>query len=216
MMRGLALPGGLVLAGAVGVGAWALSVAPPASMAGLRSLVEAAPASRPGAPGYPIRLKLPRTSRLGAGAAASTEVEGATPPAGAAAQHAISTGDDADGPSEARAAAPPHSGLLDMHFDIATFGKVAPPGGGRTIRTSKALNHGGNRVGSVDLALGHGSVVSVDRQALQTLVAGEDERIAAALAGMEGEMVSFDALRDRGIRIRYDPLADAVVIDGGG
>lgn len=214
MIRMLALAAGLGVAGAAG--AWALSTAVPRaaellSSAGWDGEGGASP------PAYQIRLELPQTRRPEADGT-EFSADGGLPDrpdlALESAPLAVEAGTQPP-PARAAAAQSPRSGLLDMDFDIATFGKEAPAIGSRTIRTSKPLNHGGNRVGSVDLALGQGSVVSVDRHALQTLVAGKDDKIAAALAAMEGEMVSFDALRDRGIRIRYDPLADAVVIDGG-
>lgn len=77
----------------------------------------------------------------------------------------------------------------------------------------KSVSLGGNALGTVELALGQGSVVAVGRRDLQSLVAGKDEGLSAALDGIEGDLVSFDTLRDRGVRIRYDALADMVVID---
>lgn len=215
MIRTFAVASGLVLTGVAAAGAWALGWAPAASMARLRALVEPAPADRTSPSGYPIRLELPQAQGRAAGAATPAPANDLGNAATLSPDQAVLSADEGGRPPAARAAMSSRPGLLDVQFDIATFGKVAPPSGGRTIRTSKSLNHGGSRVGSVDLALGQGSVVSVDRQALQTLVGDKDENLAAALAGMEGEMVSFDALRDRGVRIRYDPLADAVVIDGG-
>ncbi|MGX7952853.1 hypothetical protein ACWPM1_09840 [Tsuneonella sp. HG249] len=107
-----------------------------------------------------------------------------------------------------------NSGVLGVIFDISTFGKGAGASGDRAVRVQKPLILSGSRLGSVELALGQGSIVSIDRQSLQTLVAGKDEEVTAALAGFQGERVTFDELRDRGIGIRYDPLADAVVIAG--
>lgn len=214
MMRALLVSLGVILAGAAGAGAWTLSAAPSPTLASLLSFAGWVQAPGARSPDYQIRLELPQTHRLAARGKLPAQPAQSSAPANSAQEAGIVAPNERERPAPAGETRASRSGLLDMKFDIATFGKLVSASDG-TLRTSKPLSHGGKRVGSIDLALGHGSTVAVDRRALETLVGAEDAKVAAALAGMDGEMVSFDALRDRGIRIRYDALADAVVIEGG-
>ncbi len=205
----------LTMVGLVAVGsaaaAWLL---PPGSFdTGGRSSRPAA--SRDGSvPAYPVRVALPAPHIVTSGEAA---IAPGAPPRDLATGLAVREADKIEPPGAPPppSASPSRAGLLESDFSIAGFarGGSAPEGG---VRASKTVRLGPVVLGSVELALGHGSVVMVERGGLQALLASKDARLAAALADLDGEMVPFDALRDRGVSIRYDPLADAVVIDPSG
>jgi hypothetical protein len=211
-MRPLVVFLGATLAGAAVACAWALGGASSPAFATLLSYAGWQQTRLAPPPDYQIRLELPQAHRLATADELRPQNSDSSELAETTSEAAVTAPGEHLGPADDAKA--PRSGLVALKFDIATFGKLTPAGDG-TLRTSKPLSHGGKRVGSVDLALGHGSTVAVDRHALQSLVGVENEKVGAALAGLDGEMVSFDALRDRGVRIRYDALADAVVIDGG-
>lgn len=216
----------------VGAGAWVGYADPFVAKTQLVSLPSASSSSDDSNPAYPVRLTLPwarpwasilatpseahllpagpsdAPAELTASEADVIPPEASDPPLAPSSDPAAST--IARGSSAAFAS---RSVLTDFKFDISTFDQTAPARSERSIVTKKAVSLGGNALGTVELALGHGSVVAVGRRDLQSLVAGRDEGLSATLATMEGDLVSFDALRDRGVRIRYDALADAVVIE---
>ncbi|MGX7926336.1 hypothetical protein ACWPMX_07160 [Tsuneonella sp. HG094] len=112
----------------------------------------------------------------------------------------------------APASVTPRNGLLPAKFDIATFGRTVTDAD-TELRARKPLIVGGERVGALELAMGQGSIVSVDRAELAGLLGDRVPDLSAALARLGTERVTFDTLRTREIRIRYDALSDAVVIE---
>lgn len=104
-------------------------------------------------------------------------------------------------------------GLLPARFDIATFGRTVTDAD-TEFRTRKSLIVGGERVGALELAMGQGSIVSVDRAELAGLLGDRAPELSATLARLGTDRVTFDTLRTREIQIRYDALTDAVVIEG--
>lgn len=72
---------------------------------------------------------------------------------------------------------------------------------------------GGNRLGTLELAVGQGASVSVDRRALASLLAARAPALTEALARKKDDRVTLNSLRTRDVAIRYDPLVDALVIE---
>lgn len=215
MIQGRAIAFGVCLAVAAGAGAWSLGDRP-ASVAKLRGLVESTPSSLRNSQ-YPIRLELPQP-RAPARISSQADGRGTGTDDSSIAAKSLAPGPAQTDSSQAipvQAATSGEPALLGISFDVASFGRIAPQPVEGAVRTSKSLIHRGQRVGAIRLTLGPGSVVSVERGALRTLIADKDPRIAEAIASIDADTVPFDALRDRGVRIRYDALADAVVIDGG-
>ena len=103
-------------------------------------------------------------------------------------------------------------GVVSARFEIATFGRVATASDNE-VRARKPLVVSGEKIGAIELAMGQGSIVSVDRQELSDLVGNRAPALSAALARLEGDRVTFDTVRTREIRIRYDALSDTVVIE---
>lgn len=97
-------------------------------------------------------------------------------------------------------------------FNVTDFGSSALDEGGQ-VRTTKPVFVAGNRVGTIELAVGRGASVSLDPRALAVLVAGRAPALTAALARTEGDRVALSALRNRAVSIRYDPVADALLIE---
>jgi hypothetical protein len=98
-------------------------------------------------------------------------------------------------------------------FDVTKFGNTGSLDESGAIKTSKPVILGGSRLGSIDLAVGRGASVSIDRNALAALVGDKVPALTATLSRAEGDRVPLEALRSRDVAIRYDPLADALVID---
>jgi len=164
---------------------------------------------------YQVRVKLPDSAPLAAPAAATHEDAGdETMPSQPPIANALE--DPADkAPTGFDQAFDRPERAADARFDIRAYGTALPAGRDGLLRSKKTVSLGGTRLGSVDLAMGRGSMVAVDRRALLALMMGRDERVATALTETDGELVSFDALRDRGVKIRYDALGDTIVIDSG-
>lgn len=102
--------------------------------------------------------------------------------------------------------------LPPTRFNVADFGASALDEGGQ-VRTVKPVVVSGSRVGTIELAVGRGASVSLDPRALAALVADTAPALTAALARAEGDRVTLSALRNRAVSIRYDPVADALLID---
>lgn len=184
-----------------GPGGWATEFAPPSF-----------------APSYPVRFALPPTP---ASPAAPSPASATLPRAEPAAEGHLPVipptslfSPKAPGEPTARAAESVKPALIASDFRIGDWSRaISAPSG--AVRARKNVRLGSRALGSVGLALGQGSVVMIDRDELQALAAPVDAGLAAALAEIQGEMVSFDTLRDRGVGIRYDAIADAVVIESG-
>lgn len=116
-------------------------------------------------------------------------------------------------PPGAPAATRSENGLLTLDFDLSRYGASAQADASGGTRDTKQLIVGGQKVGAIPLLIGDGATVSVDRQTLLSLVGERDPALAASLARVPGEQVTFEALRSRDVAIRYDPLADTVVIE---
>lgn len=198
-----------VLAGATAVAAWSLGAMDyPLEVSRYTINLTETPESRPR---YPVRVELPQTIPVtNASAAAERDMPepkalagdaGLQPPVAIALTGKGGAQTSADG-----------SSLLKVDFDIATYGRVAPSGE-TGLRDSKAVILDGARLGQVDLSLGQGSVVSVDRRGLAELVRKRDPQLSAALEEIAGERITLDALRDRRVRVRYDPISDALLIE---
>lgn len=108
------------------------------------------------------------------------------------------------GPSAARSAL--------GRFNVADFGTSALDDGDQ-VRTTKPVFVAGNRVGTIELAVGRGASVSLDPGALAALVGDRAPPLTAALARVDANRVTLSALRTRAVSIRYDPVADALLIE---
>jgi hypothetical protein len=97
-------------------------------------------------------------------------------------------------------------------FMVTDFGSSALDEGGQ-VRTTKPVFVAGNRVGTIELSVGRGASVSLDPRALAALVADTAPALTAALERAEGDRVALSALRNRAVSIRYDPVADALLIE---
>jgi hypothetical protein len=200
-----------------GVGAWAASAAPPFPWSGLIG-TDGDFFQAPIQTGYPIRLELPVAIPVSPIVSASLPVTGGQSPVE---------------PTDLASPAPPEtealasSSKLETHraptglrgsmvavaFNISEFGQSAALDEDGKIRTSKPVYLAGNRLGAIELAVGQGASVSVDRDDLAALVGDRAPTLTDALSRLTGERVTLDALRTRDVAIRYDPLTDALVID---
>ncbi|MCT2558921.1 hypothetical protein N0B51_08010 [Tsuneonella sp. YG55] len=98
-------------------------------------------------------------------------------------------------------------------FDIRDFGTGGASDGSNLVMTTKPVILGGSRLGAIELAVGRGASVSLDRRALSALLADRAPELSAALDRETSDRVTLDALRTRDVAIRYDPLRDALVIE---
>ncbi|MGN3975488.1 hypothetical protein [Tsuneonella sp. SYSU-LHT278] len=107
----------------------------------------------------------------------------------------------------------PGQARIPPGFDIRNFGSGGAAEGGIVARTTKPVFLGGRSLGAIELAVGQGASISVDRRALSALLADRAPTLSAALERETSDMVTLDALRTRDVAIRYDPLRDALLID---
>ena len=169
--------------------------------------------------GYPIRFALPAARPLKINREMPIVLAAAMEDEVKVAELAEELGiDPASLPTAQKSPIPAETrnGLVPLAFDLARYGaqaEAASPGTAGGLRDNKQLVVGGTKVGSIALVVGEGATVSVDRQALLSLVGDRDPALAASLARVPGDQVTFEALRSRDVAIRYDPLADTVVIE---
>lgn len=163
---------------------------------------------------YPLRLALPPSTRVGEPLA-----QGMPPlvdlaeTAAEAANSEVLSGDSAAGTPVATAGARPEAARIPPGFDIRNFGTGGATEGGEMVRTTKAVILGGNPLGAIELAVGQGASVSVDRKALTALLGDKAPALSAALEREKSDLVTLETLRTRDVAIRYDPIRDALVID---
>ncbi len=98
-------------------------------------------------------------------------------------------------------------------FDIRQFGSGGTLDAKDVILATKPVILGRDRLGSVELAVGKGASVSIDRRELARLLGDRAPSLSASLERETGARVPLSALRTREVAIRYDPIADAVVIE---
>ena len=172
-----------------------------------------------GVPNYPIRMELPPLQAAVDAAASPSAQPGLTATLPSAAAERVEDWIMGEPRLAAKPIAAPFQApaedkpaLIPTRFDIATFGHTATEAD-TEFRARKPLIVSGERVGAVELAMGQGSIVSVDRAELAGLLGDRAPELSAALARLGTERVTFDTLRTREIRIRYDALSDAVVIE---
>jgi hypothetical protein len=166
---------------------------------------------------YPLRLALPPSAPV----AKPFAVEETLPSDAFDLADAAVEGKESEDLPEARAqggpartaAAKPLPARIPPGFDIRNFGTGGAAEGGELVRTTKPVILGGNALGAIELAVGQGASVSVDRRALTALLADRAPALTAALEREKSDRVTLDTLRTRDVAIRYDPLRDALVID---
>jgi hypothetical protein len=164
---------------------------------------------------YPLSMELPDAERLASNSAGGRSPAGTSAPS----EPVEETGSQLTQPpaelARARGPATARQSLLPVDFDVADFGDSAAVDEGGKVRTSKSVILGGSRLGTIELAVGRGASVSVDRRVLTALVGDKAPELTAALSRVAGDRVTLDSLRNREVAIRYDPVADALVIDSG-
>ena len=96
--------------------------------------------------------------------------------------------------------------LEDIEFDLADSVHGRESVNGSEVSVTKKLVVNGADAGTARILVGRGSQISVSSQDLET--------VAGGVATVEGDpaFLSFDQLRDRGLRVRYDPLKDVIEI----
>lgn len=194
------------------VAGWAAFSDPVSRWAGFTDMPAGQGPSSPLRAAYPVAMELPDLAfagdaQVGKSPSAQEAQRGDTPELAAKHPEApVQTMPRAIPPGPASAP------LLPARFNVADFGTSALDDGGQ-IRTTKPVFVAGNRVGTIELAVGRGASVSLDPGALAALVADRAPPLTAALARTDGNRVTLSALRTRAVSIRYDPVADALLIE---
>lgn len=162
---------------------------------------------------YPVWMELPE---LSSPETSSKQDSGEVPaddliePELAAMEEAVDVGERPEmanvGNSTGRMVAP-------LKFSVTDFGMAASVDVSGKIRTSKPVMLAGNRLGTIELAVGQGASVSIDRQSLADLVGDRSPALASTLTRLEGDRVTLEEIRSREVAVRYDPLADALIIE---
>lgn len=193
--------------------AWVVSGNPTTSWAEFaRAPSDRRPSEMPRS-GYPVSMELPKPVR-----AERAPFNGSSPDRQSSLTERGETSDARLGQPAAeapRTQAPAAGGrlLVPVDFNVADFGTSAALEESGRVRTTKPVVIAGNRIGVIELMVGRGASVSVDRRALAALVGDKAPELTAALSRTEGELVTLDALRNRQVAIRYDPLTDTLVIE---
>lgn len=102
---------------------------------------------------------------------------------------------------------------LPEAFDIRDFGSAGVPEGKDVLLAAKPVVLRGERLGAVELAVGKGASVAIDRRALADLLGDRAPALSASLERETTDQVPLSALRSSEVAIRYDPIADAIVIE---
>lgn len=176
---------------------------------------------------YSVRIELPQARPLAQGEAelllsslarSSSEAEsGAGPEAPGSSLEAI---DLRGGPARDIASAGPDmppaaraGELAAIDFDLSgPYARSGP--GGSAIDIRKTVRFGGTDVGTANIRVSSGSTLSIARGELSTLLAsaGRGDLVGQLGGARTGGFVSFDEMRREGVDIRYDALADRIVI----
>lgn len=159
-----------------------------------------------GGSGYPVRIAL-------APATPSTQPEGSAPEAvpnlePSAVVFETKETDQQVAVASSSAVSAPGSGLRlqNIEFDLRESRHGRKGATGSEISVTKKLVVDGADAGTARILVGPGS---------QILVSSRDlEPVAGRVGSLEGDpaFLSFDQLRDRGLRVRYDPLRDVIEI----
>ncbi|WP_435417885.1 hypothetical protein WAB17_13615 [Parerythrobacter aurantius] len=145
------------------------------------------------------------------GASLATAVEGETEPAAPTVSRTI------DGQSRLAERAD-NSSFIPLNFSLPqTSGSSAALAAATdgSIRVRKVVQSGTREIGAVDIVIDRTSLLLMDIADARKLVDGNDQK-AAKLAGFPPSgLVTFKALREKGIDLRYDPNRDIIVLGGG-
>lgn len=162
---------------------------------------------------YPVWMELPRLSSVEAESVERLEGEPTNELLALdseAAEQVVGT--DQSSPGGASTSSP--GGLVQpLEFNVTDFGMAASLDEGGKIRTSKPVMLAGNRLGTIELAVGQGASVSIDRKSMANLIGDKSPALASTLTRLAGDRVTLEELRSRDVAVRYDPLADVLVIE---
>lgn len=162
---------------------------------------------------YPVWMELPRLSTVEAESVERLEGEPTNELLALdseAAEQVVGT--DQSSPGGASTKSP--GGLVQpLEFNVTDFGMAASLDEGGKIRTSKPVMLAGNRLGTIELAVGQGASVSIDRKSMANLIGDKSPALASTLTRLAGDRVTLEELRSRDVAVRYDPLADVLVIE---
>lgn len=162
---------------------------------------------------YPVWMELPRLSSVEAESAERLEGEPTSELLALdseAAEQVVGT----DQTSTGGASTSSPGGLVQpLRFNVTDFGMAASLDEGGKIRTSKPVMLAGNRLGTIELAVGQGASVSIDRKSMADLIGDKSPALASTLTRLAGDRVTLEELRSSDVAVRYDPLADVLVIE---
>ncbi|QFT76812.1 hypothetical protein [Erythrobacter sp. THAF29] len=109
-------------------------------------------------------------------------------------------------------------GLAQIDFDLGETdaSEASPTGpGGSIVEVRKALYSGDVELGSLSVTIDQNARLFVQRNDLRALVQG-DEANARRIARIATDgLVSFQRLREFGVKLQYDPIADRIVLQPG-
>lgn len=109
----------------------------------------------------------------------------------------------------------PSLALARFDFDLgerSALTSSARPAGDGQIEVRKAVYSGGSQLGAVDITIDRNARLFVKGADLRKILGSKaDGSTQAARIGPDG-LVSFQRLRELGVSLRYDPIADHIVL----
>lgn len=109
-------------------------------------------------------------------------------------------------------------GLAPIDFDLGTTtaaGSSSVRAEGNRIEITKPLYSNGVELGSLAVTIDQNARLFTQRADLQALLQA-DEAATRRISRIENEgLVSFQRLREYGVSLRYDPIADRIVLQPG-
>lgn len=100
--------------------------------------------------------------------------------------------------------------MMAVDFDLSRWGR-APSSDDRGKRTTsiKSVRFDAEAVGRIEVWVGDDAIIFVRAEDMAQLLSS-DAAIAGRIAAAKSEMLSLGQLRDLGLTVRYDPIADAI------
>lgn len=98
----------------------------------------------------------------------------------------------------------PQAGQAEAGLATATDG---------SIKVRKLVQAGTNEVGAIDITIDRNSLLFIDAGDARQVLAGNDAAMRKLDKLPASGLVSFKAMRDRGIDFRYDPNRDLITVE---
>lgn len=173
-------------------------------------------AGRPERPGQPVPASQGAVSGVETGTAAPDAAQPAV--AGDESPGAVADTGSAAGRASPQYDRPEAAGtsFIPLNFSLPQAGQAeaaiasAPDG---SIKVRKIVQAGTNEVGAIDITIDRNSLLLIDVGDARRIFSGNEPALRKLDTLPASGMVSFKAMRDRGIDFRYDPNRDLITVN---